>query len=66
MGHRQDEFALWKELLKADPKYDTFSASSTPGGSKIAFWMAQQILAGKHPVGDVPEEGWDEPSPGGD
>ena len=25
-----------------------------------------QILAGKHPVGDVAEESWDEPSPGGD
>ena len=47
MGHRQDEFALWKKLLEENPKYDTFSASSTPGGSKIAFWMAQQILAGK-------------------
>ena len=47
MGHRQDELALWKDLLKADSSYDTFSASSTPGGSKIAFWVAQQLLAGK-------------------
>jgi len=46
MGHRQDELALWKDLLKADPAYDTFSVSSTPGGSRAAFWVAQQVLAG--------------------
>ncbi|MET1028385.1 MAG: ABC transporter substrate-binding protein [Dongiaceae bacterium] len=46
MGHRQDELALWKDLLKADPNYNTFSISSTPGGSKAAFWVAQQLLAG--------------------
>jgi ribose transport system substrate-binding protein len=47
MGHRQDELALWKDLLKADPSYDTFSHNSTPATSKIAFWIAQQLLAGK-------------------
>ncbi len=47
MGHRQDELALWRDLLKADPKYNTFSISSTPGCSGAAFWVAQQILAGK-------------------
>ena len=52
MGHRQDELALWKKILEEDPSYQTFSASSTPGGSKIAFWVAQQILAGKK----VPKE----------
>lgn len=52
MGHRQEELALWKEILQENPSYQTFSASSTPGGSKIAFWMAQQILAGK----DVPKD----------
>ena len=50
MGHRQDELALWKQLLAADPSYNTFSISSTPGGSKAAFWVAQQLLAGA----DVP------------
>jgi ribose transport system substrate-binding protein len=47
MGHRQDELALWRDLLKADPSYNTFSISSTPGCSGAAFWVAQQILAGK-------------------
>jgi ribose transport system substrate-binding protein len=47
MGHRQDELALWRDLLKADPNYDTFSISSTPGCARAAFWVAQQILAGK-------------------
>jgi ribose transport system substrate-binding protein len=51
MGHRQDELALWRDLLKADPNYDTFSISSTPGCSRAAFWVAQQVLAGK----DVPK-----------
>jgi ribose transport system substrate-binding protein len=50
MGHRQDELALWKQLLGTDPSYNTFSISSTPGGSKAAFWVAQQLLAGM----DVP------------
>lgn len=47
MGHRQDELALWRDLLKADPNYNTFSISSTPGCSGAAFWVAQQLLAGK-------------------
>jgi ribose transport system substrate-binding protein len=46
-GNRQDELALWHDLLKADPKYDTFSASSAPGCASVAFWVAQQVLAGK-------------------
>lgn len=51
MGNRQDELALWKQLLQADPSYKTFSVSSTPSSSKVAFWVAQQILAG----GKVPK-----------
>ena len=47
MGHRQDELALWKKILATDPSYDTFSVSSTPAGSKVAFWVAQEILAGR-------------------
>lgn len=48
MGNRQDELALWKQLLVADLNYKTFSVSSTPSSSKVAFWVAQQILAGRH------------------
>ena len=48
MGNRQDELALWQTILKADPTYKTFSVSSTPSSSKVAFWVAQQILAGRH------------------
>ncbi|MBX6324207.1 MAG: hypothetical protein IRY94_20520 [Rhodospirillaceae bacterium] len=47
MGNRQDELALWRDLLKEDPNYDTFSISSAPGCASVAFWVAQQILAGK-------------------
>jgi ribose transport system substrate-binding protein len=45
MGNRQDELALWKDM-KANG-YQTYSVSSTPGMSTIAFWIAQQALAGK-------------------
>ena len=48
MGNRQDELALWKALVDKDPNYQTFSVSSTPSSSKVAFWVAQQILAGRH------------------
>lgn len=47
MGNRQDELALWHDLLKENPGYDTFSVSSAPGCASVAFWVAQQILAGK-------------------
>jgi len=46
MGNRQDELALWKQLSAAPGGYPTFSLSSAPGVSSIAFWVAQQILAG--------------------
>ncbi len=46
MGNRQDELALWKQLTAQSGGYDTFSVSSAPGVSSIAFWVAQQILAG--------------------
>lgn len=46
-GNRQDELALWRDILKEDPNYDTFSVSSAPGCASVAFWVAQQILAGK-------------------
>ncbi|MDA8051256.1 MAG: ABC transporter substrate-binding protein [Rhodospirillales bacterium] len=46
MGNRQDELALWKKLASAPGGYRTFSLSSAPGVSSIAFWVAQRILAG--------------------
>ena len=46
MGNRQDELVLWKEM-KAKSGYKTYSISSAPGISTIAFWVAQQVLAGK-------------------
>ncbi len=46
MGNRQDELALWQQLSDAPGGYETFSIGSPPGVSSIAFWVAQQILAG--------------------
>lgn len=46
-GNRQDELALWKRLSTQPGGYDTISVSSAPGCASIAFWEAQQILAGK-------------------
>lgn len=46
MGNRQDELALWKQLAAKSGGYKTFSLSSAPGVSSIAFWVAQQVLAG--------------------
>jgi ribose transport system substrate-binding protein len=46
MGNRQDELALWKKEHDANG-YDTFSLAATPSSSQVAFWVAQQILAGK-------------------
>jgi ribose transport system substrate-binding protein len=51
MGNRQDELSLWEQLAKQQGGYDTFSLSSAPGVASVAFWVAQQILAGK----DVPK-----------
>lgn len=47
MGNRQDELALWKHLASQPGGYQTISLSSAPGCASIAFWVAQQILAGK-------------------
>ncbi len=47
MGNRQDELALWKKLTEQPGGYQTVSVSSAPGVASIAFWVAQQILAGK-------------------
>jgi len=48
MGNRQDELALWKQLdQETKGGYHTMSISSAPGVASIAFWVAQQVLAGK-------------------
>ena len=47
MGNRQDELALWAQLRSQPGGYQTMSVSSAPGVASIAFWVAQQILAGK-------------------
>lgn len=46
MGNRQDELALWRQEHDASG-YETFSLGATPSVSQVAFWVAQQILAGK-------------------
>ena len=46
MGNRQDELALWKQEHDANG-YETFSLGATPSVSQVAFWVAQQLLAGK-------------------
>ena len=50
MGNRYDELKWWQKQRDANG-YQTISASATPGISAVAFWTAQQILAGK----DVPK-----------
>lgn len=46
MGNRDDELNLWKQEHDAHG-YETFSLAATPSVSQVAFWVAQQILAGK-------------------
>jgi ribose transport system substrate-binding protein len=46
MGNREDELGLWNQLHDASG-YETFSLGATPSVSQVAFWIAQQILAGK-------------------
>jgi ribose transport system substrate-binding protein len=47
MGNRKDELKLWDELNNEPGNYDTVSMASAPGIGSVAFWIAQQILAGK-------------------
>jgi ribose transport system substrate-binding protein len=46
MGNRQDELAWWAKQRDASG-YKTMSLSATPSCSQVAFWIAQQLLAGK-------------------
>lgn len=51
MGNRYEELKWWQEQRDANG-YQTISASATPSISSVAFWVAQQRLAGKE---DVPQ-----------
>ncbi|WP_108482370.1 ABC transporter substrate-binding protein [Oceaniglobus ichthyenteri] len=51
LGNRQDEMLWWKEQNEANG-YETMSVSIAPGVSTLAFWVAQQILAGE----EVPKD----------
>ncbi len=52
MGNRQDELSWWKEQ-HAKNGYTTWSASVTPGGVTLAFWVALQVLDGKKVPHDI-------------
>ncbi|WP_292068708.1 hypothetical protein [Marivita sp. XM-24bin2] len=51
LGNRQDELQWWAEQRDANG-YDTMSLSIAPGVASLAFWVAQQILAGE----EVPKD----------
>jgi len=51
MGNRQDELLWWKQQRDASG-YKTTSMSIAPAVSQVAFWVAQQVLAGK----EVPKD----------
>lgn len=51
MGNRHDELTWWQEQKDASG-YETMSVSIAPGVSTLAFWVAQQILAGA----EVPQD----------
>ncbi|WP_250536535.1 ABC transporter substrate-binding protein [Caballeronia sp. AZ10_KS36] len=51
MGNRYEELDWWKQQSKDG--YQTMSVSIAPGISTFAFWVAQQVLAGKKIPHDV-------------
>lgn len=51
LGNRQDEMKWWSEQNAANG-YETMSLSIAPGVASLAFWVAQQVLAGA----DVPKD----------
>lgn len=51
LGNRQDEMKWWAEQRDANG-YETLSLSIAPGVASLAFWVAQQVLAGE----DVPKD----------
>ncbi|WP_017774805.1 ABC transporter substrate-binding protein [Paraburkholderia kururiensis] len=52
LGNRQEELAWWAAQRKTG-NYDTLSVTIPPGCSTFAFWVAQQLLAGKKLPHDV-------------
>ena len=46
MGNRYDELNLWSQLSQQPGGYHTLSLGDAPGIASIAFWVAQEILAG--------------------
>lgn len=46
MGNRYDEVTYWQKQRDAK-SFETMSISSAPGMVQMAFWVAQQALAGK-------------------
>lgn len=51
LGNRQDELKWWAEQRDANG-YETLSLSIAPGVASLAFWVAQQVLAGQ----EVPKD----------
>ena len=51
MSNRHDELQWWRRQRDASG-YETMSLSIPPAASQVAFWVAQQILAGR----DVPQD----------
>lgn len=51
LGNRQDEMQWWADQRDANG-YETLSLSIAPGVATLAFWVAQQILAGE----EVPKD----------
>jgi ribose transport system substrate-binding protein len=51
LGNREDELKWWNSQLKSG--YQTYSSSNPPGAVTVAFWVAQQVLAGKKIPKDV-------------
>jgi len=51
LGNRQDELQWWAEQRDANG-YETLSLSIAPGVASLAFWVAQQVLAGE----EVPQD----------
>ena len=52
LGNRQEELAWWAQQHKANG-YETMSVTIPPGASTFAFWVAQQLLAGKKMPHDI-------------
>ncbi len=51
-GNREEELSWWKKQKDANG-YQSFSISSAPSISSLAFWVAQQLLDGKQMPHDL-------------